>query len=50
MEVNIRKFSHSCTVGNKEDEKEVDQDDGSHIEGVNLIRDEVKFFDGCKGH
>ena len=49
MEVNIRELSYSCTVGDKENEEEVDQDDESHIEGMNFIRDEVKFFDGCKG-
>ena len=50
MEVGIGEFSDACTISDKDDEKEVDENDEHHIMGMDLIRNEVEFFNRCKGH
>jgi hypothetical protein len=37
MKMNIGKLSKACTISDKDDEEDVDQDDQPHIEGVNPI-------------
>jgi hypothetical protein len=48
--MNIRKFSAAYAVGDKGDEKEVDEDDEDNIEGMDIVGDEMEFLNRGKGH